>query len=341
MVMKVHLEPAGVFSPAMVRIARALSTHHPSHVKIVNDRRDADLLILYVIGLDAVEFVSHLPPTQKVAVIQCCLYPGAPTYHQWHPLWRRASLVMSYYNLLTNSQDVGFRFYHSPLGLDPAFANSIEGGDTGGSGTGSPRLPLVITCGRVSGPGCEAIEEVWQAAHIAQHRVIHLGPPDIQGIRDPTTRYPHVSFTQPHDKALANLYLSARWVAALRHVEGFELPAIEGLVCGARPILFDQPDLRYWHTGSSIAFVPDVTGEPLVATLAALFATGYNPVTTHERYRARARFDWVSICAGFWSHVAMSERDGTGPPPAQYGSRMGKGKRRVLVPQYNDDEVFI
>lgn len=310
MVMKVHLEPTGIFSPAMLRIARALTRHAPPHVKVVSDRRDADLLILYVIGLDAVEFVTHLPSTQKYAVVQCCRCADQiVTGREWHPLWKGAAVVMSYYDMHDLASDVGFRFYHSPLGVDPVFA-------TTDADLNDPRLPLVITCGRVHGTDAEAIEEVWQAAHLTQHRVVHLGPPDIQGIRDPVNRYPHVTFAQPKDAALADLYLSARWVAALRHVEGFELPAAEGLVCGARPILFDQPALRYWYTGGSAVFVPDTNGEPLVHRLANLFTNRYKPVTSHERYRARARFDWPSICEGFWSQVAMSDRDGAGPPPA-------------------------
>jgi glycosyltransferase involved in cell wall biosynthesis len=314
--LKVHLEPTGMFSPAMVRIARALARHAPPNVKVVDKRKDADLLVLYVIGLDAVEFVSQLPAHQHVAVVQCCLYPGVlGKYRPWHPLWKRAKLVWSYYDLIAQSQEVGFRFYHSPLGLDPAFANTDPA-------VNDPRPPLVVTCGRVSGPGCEAIEEVWKAALLADHQVIHLGPSNVVGVS--RADYPNVSFVQPKDPALADLYLSSRWVAALRHVEGFELPAAEGLVCGARPILFDQPALRHWYTGNCAVFVPDVAGASLVNTLASLFNTGYNPVTEHERYRARARFNWADICEGFWSQVAMSELDGTGPPPPVNGYRRYK-----------------
>ena len=48
------------------------------------------------------------------------------------------------------------------------------------------------------------------------------------------------------DKTLAKYYSQCEFVSGLRRIEGFELPVIEGLLCGARPICFDIPDYRHW-----------------------------------------------------------------------------------------------
>jgi hypothetical protein len=308
----------------MVRIAKAIAHHVPPHVKVVDTRDKADLCVLYVIGLDAVAFAAHLKSLgKKYIVVQCCLHPAiADKYQSWFPLWKGASVVWSYYDLHTLASDVGFRFLHSPLGVDPPFL-SAPSDDAHG-----PREPLVITSGLVSGEGAEAIEEVWRAAAIINHRVVHLGPPGIVGIS--STDYPHVTFQQPNDSVLAALYSRARWVAALRHVEGFELPAAEGLVCGARPVVFDQPAMRHWY-GPLATYVPDTHGEPLVSKLVSALSA-YRPVADHDRYRARARFNWSDICASLWEQVELSKLDGTGPPPVVGGYRRARTSDFNLSP---------
>lgn len=320
--MKVHLEPTGQYSTAMVRIAAALRQHLPSGYTEVRDRKDADLCVMYVIGLDAVPFASQLlRDGKRYAVVQCCLRLDAGTtytFREWAPLWKGAAVVWSYYNLFNQANEFGFRFFHSPLGVDDIFLSSICDDTI----LLYDRAPSVLTMGYVSGPGAEPIEEVWAAASHLHIPVTHVGPRQVHGIG---RTYHNVTFTQPNDRTLMEHYARVRWVAALRHVEGFELPAAEGLVCGARPIVFDQPAMREWYNSFPI-YVPDLSGTELISVLVDTFNNRYVPVEQHERLKARARFSWPNICGSFWSQIQLSCRDGLGVPPQP--TDMSYGRRR-------------
>jgi glycosyltransferase involved in cell wall biosynthesis len=108
------------------------------------------------------------------------------------------------------------------------------------------------------------------------------------------------------DDRLATLYSRCRYVSGLRRGEGFELPVIEGLACGARPVCFDVPCYRDWFDGHAI-FVHEVSPEQLVPELVEVFRREPAPVTPEERDAVLARFDWSRICSRFWQLVLEPE----------------------------------
>lgn len=299
--MRAHVAPLGLHSPAMVRIANALDSHAPPGVHITTSLKNADLIIIYVIGADAMSWVhEHLDlDRQHYAVVQCCFKTAGGALKDWCKFWRRAVAVWSYYDLGAYAETEGFVFHHAPLGLDPEFVNyNVLGEHTN----------RIITTGCVSGreAGAEPIEDVWEAATALGVSVTHVGPPSVVGLDNPAKWSNLISFCQPTDKQLAKLYGTSRWVAALRHAEGFELPAAEAIACGCRPICFNQPSMLRWY-GNLARYVNDRSGDPirlqreigahLMDTVLA------NVVTFHERAVARARFDWSRIVPPFWSSI--------------------------------------
>jgi glycosyltransferase involved in cell wall biosynthesis len=162
-----------------------------------------------------------------------------------------------------------------------------------------------MTSGYVSGPGAEAIEEAVMAAERAGLTSLHLGPKNVAGM----TQRPFMWRTTQgiDDERLAALYRRTSWVSGLRHVEGFEMPAIEGLACGARPILFDRPDMRQWY-GDLAVYVPECSRDDLIDCLIPILESPPAPVTKEERTRALRRFNWQRIAAGFWSALEQKAR---------------------------------
>jgi len=301
---KIHLNPVGLYSPAMMRIATALKAHAPSWVSFVENPSQANLRVLYVIGDDAVSGCEAIRAVGQKYVIVQCFPPGADTPEARAAFgdldlidtWRNAEFVWSYHDMSGLSRRHGFPFYHAPLGLDAEFMAELPL---------PQRSRKVITMGHVSGPLAEAIEEVWTAAQFEGVKGMHIGPGSVGGMRQPFSwRSTDGAIT---DEALSHEYGSAQWVAALRHLGGFELPAAEGLACGARPILFDQPDMRHWY-GESAVYVPECSGDQLVGLLRTVFRGDYVPVTTQERRAARDRFSWRRIATGFWSTM-ITARD--------------------------------
>lgn len=271
-------------SVAMHRVAQALRVRAPKGVQIVRTPQDVDLQVLHAIGPDAIENVV----APRVAVIQYCLHTAhGPA--SWTTLWRRAELTWSYFDL-RDLLPAGARFYLAPLGVDPVFR-----------GNGAARYVGVVTSGYDSGPQAEAIEEVADAALRAELSVYHVGPEEVAGMA-PRHERTWQSGQSIADEDLARIYGCARWVSGLRRVEGFELPVIEGLACGARPIVFDRPDMRRWYEGHAV-FVPECAGPELVERLVAVFDALPEPVSLGERRAVLAKFDWGVIAGEFWRQV--------------------------------------
>lgn len=287
--MKVFLEPTGLHSYAMVRVARALAFHAPESVEIVATAEQADLRIVHVIGLGS---FADVDTEQPHVLIQYCLRTteyGAET-EKWIPTWQKARLVWSYYKL---GAIPGVNVYYAPLGVDPTFREMHPNGELRDIGC--------MTSGYVSASCAEAIEEVAIAANLAGMKVVHLGPEDVQGMRDKPPSWSSVNGLS--DVQLSGYYRRSLWVSGLRHGEGFELPVLEGLASGARPIVFDRADMRSWYERHAV-FVPECHGRKLIAHLLDIFKHDPVPVSRRERDLALARFDWSVIAKHFWEKLS-------------------------------------
>jgi hypothetical protein len=104
------------------------------------------------------------------------------------------------------------------------------------------------------------------------------------------------------DMELAYYYAQSLYVSGLRRVEGFELPAAEGLLCGARPILYDQPHYRKWYDGLAV-FIPEESREKVTDSIETVFRSEYKPVQPSEIEEAKRRFNWQTIVTGFWERI--------------------------------------
>jgi len=267
----------------MRRVGDALRRYAPPTVTIANDPGDADLQICHVIG----GYPRSLVRTKSYAVIQYCWKTNpAREVQDWQSFWQGARLVWSYYGDLP----VHGRFYHAPLGVD---------GDVF-KGNGADR-DGVVTSGFLTGPGAEAIEEVALAADHLRMKVFHLGPAAVAGAKwRPSPRWRAALGIS--DASLAKEYGRARWVSGLRYVEGFELPVLEGLACGARPIVFSRSDMKQWYAGHAV-FVEECSGSALVEQLLPILSGPWYAVTEAEREIVLRRFDWKTIAEGFWKEI--------------------------------------
>jgi hypothetical protein len=292
--MKICVRPTGLHSRAMLRVADALQKHAPSGLSFVREPEDADLQVLHVIGPDA---LTELRAQRYVCIQYCRTAMHADDgsnqpvgEHAYTSMWENAEATWSYYDLRGQCP----RFYFAPLGVDAEFLKDYdeEYRDLG-----------IMSSGFVSGPGAEAIEEVAMAGWMLEMDVVHLGPPEIDGMK----------VTPPHgwralfnisDRVLAQYYRRCRWVSGLRHAEGFELPVLEGLMCGARPIVFDRVDMRQWYDGHAV-FVPECSGVELVNKLTVVMCEEPFPVTADERATLLRRFSWKPIAQGFWEQVLI------------------------------------
>jgi len=299
------------------RIERALAQNAPQNAppnveivpagtvgyqfEVTEAERRSDLVLLHVGGrwtqvMNRVRRLNDagIPYAVLQLVIRGTQHPDTA---DWLDLWRGAAFVWSYYDLESMVREDGHdpdgvTFYRSPLGVDPAFAPSAPSG---------VRHYLAFAEG--DNPERDSLTQIHRAVRRENGRMIHLGPFRLEG----PARANRVEWrTNVTDEELVALYNQAQWVTGLRTVEGFEMCAAEGLMCGARPILFDRKHHRDWF-GDLAEYIPEDTTDLMVQWLRELFAEGPRPVTAEEYAEARERFAWEPIAKGFWDAVQTWE----------------------------------
>jgi glycosyltransferase involved in cell wall biosynthesis len=316
-----YLDPIPKLSIAMRRVAVALAATAPAWARVVRDVDSADVQLLHPVALNAMKHVK----ARRYAVMMHCLSQEqqnggnvpiiAPKrLEPWSALWSRALAVWSYYPIAdryawarksalvrgqftTSEPDrkVGPHLYFAPLGVDTSTFTLPK--------AQARREFGILTTGYVSGPEAEAIEEAAVAAYRAGLTTVHLGPSEIGGM---TAKVPGWSAVNGvSDEELAAIYQRCRWVSGLRHGEGFELPVLEGLASGARPICFDLPCYRQWFNGYAV-FVPEASGDALIESLTAVMEHDPEPVSEDERERVVATFDWLTLARGFWQTLELA-----------------------------------
>lgn len=284
--MKVYLDPPQVASPSLRRVADALTRYKPDDVEIVHDRQEAELVVLHVIGRQD-QSLEEASQVMDYAVIQYAVRSTLrPHTGSWLPLWRNARLVWSYYDLpyLCQEDEVSFwfPFYYAPLGVDEVFHKR-----------GLFKNFMIATSGQSY--LTESVRECIKAARGFELSIFHLGS---ELKFDDVVCRSGIS-----DEELAVFYEQCLYVSGLRRIEGFELPAAEGLLCGARPIMFDRPHYRQWFNDFAI-FIPETPRDQTINDLIQVFSKAERlPVTDEEIAAAREIFNWETICKGFWERV--------------------------------------
>jgi len=278
-------------SLAMHRVAQALEATAPEWATLVRDRDAADVAVHHVIGLTGWDeaLAAGRARGQRFAWVQYCLRTTEDSRPEaWLPMWREAALVWSYYDLAAHvgaadGDDLPFRFYHAPMGVDGrVFSPSWRG-----------HAYEIGTSGYVA--ESEGVREACEAVRRVGGRQFHLGPDLGFG---PEVRWA----TGLTDGAVASYWSACRYVAGLRRGEGFELPALEGLACGARAVCFDAPHYREWF-GEHAEYVPEAAADEVADALERLLRGPYREVTRAERDHVAQAFDWASIATGFWQEL--------------------------------------
>lgn len=278
-----------------MRIANALTRYKSENVTIVGTIAEADTVVLYVIGADTQQTVADLKlVNKKYIIVQCCLKGTALSIPSWVEIWKSASLVWSYYDLSEYGLD---NFYHAPLGIDDVFKPEV------GDVLDSERDIAIVSSGFMAYPS-EAIEEVANAALRLGQRVVHVGPKHISGMNSRSEK--SWEAVQPDDRELAKIYSRSRFVSGLRFMEGFEMPVIEGLSCGAIPIVFDRPETRQWFSDFSY-LIPECSGRELEDILVGIMNTSVSSNWYHSPNAIETArngvFNWKNIVEGFWSRI--------------------------------------
>lgn len=278
--MNVYLKPQ-TESLGIHRVSDALAKYKPSDVEIVNERKRADLVIIHVIGRREHvqrEVAQIRKRGQKYVIIQYVLKSSMnPDERDWEDIWKGAEIVWSYYPLNIRN------LYYAPLGVESdIFKESFIERDF-----------IIATHGKHA--LSESVKECVLASKAVGHRMFHLGHELRRG--NDITCLQDIS-----DITLASLYSRCEFVSGLRRIEGFEQPVLEGLLCGARPIVFDRPEMKRWYNDIA-EFITEGTREEVTEQLIQLFKKGARPVKDWEKQFVRETFNWKSIIRNMFSSI--------------------------------------
>lgn len=300
--MKIYLQPDS-YSRGIVRVADALMKYKPDNVELVLHAQDADFEIIHVTGRrDTVERrIAHLKAKGKpYAMIQYCLRSTkAPHTKDWLNLWKGARVVWSYYDLFKLLDDDRvcdlidlnlkpvFNFYYQPLGVDPTIFYERETGHKDKTYTIAASSQHALS---------EGVRECVFATKEAGKRMFFLGHALRRG-DDIVCR------TKLTDDQVAEYFSDSKFVSGLRRTEGFEFPVIEGALCGARPIVFDRPEMKKWYSEFAI-FINEGSREEVIAELVRIFSIPESfKMNEIEKEQIRKRFDWERIITNFWKQI--------------------------------------
>lgn len=278
--MKIYVDTK-INSRGIQRVPHALKKYKPDWVEIATTPEEADLVVFHVNGR-----LKHLKAAIKkhnkpYAVIQYCLKSTMnPDPLDWTDVWRKAKVVWSYYDLpykwLMN-------FYQAPLGADSNIFKIKE-----------IKTDYTVCTTGISYLS-ESVREVFMAAREVGVKVAHLGP---------DLGYEGVDYyTDLEDWQVADLYNRCVYISGLRRAEGFELPVAEGILCGCRPILFDQPHYRQWFDYPLATFIPEQPREKVIESLVQLFSHPYTSKEWWSYKEMQERFNWDTIIKGFYQHL--------------------------------------
>lgn len=267
---------------AIQRIVSNLKLYAPRFIDFVDKEEDADIVIIYAYGQRrGVKYHSErlLNKGKEYSIVQLCLRNTTnPRTEDWMPIWYKSKLVWSYYNLPNLIEEDGntanpFPFYFSPLGVDATVFKETK----------CEKKYLVGICSH--GMSRESLAEVMEAAKQVGGEVFHFGRKDKPFITD---------------KELALMLSQCKYISGLRRHEGFELPIIEGALCGARPICFDITQYRQWFHTLAI-FIPQRHPRHVVEDLVKIFRMPDKPVTDIEKFNVARWFNWRNIIEGYWN----------------------------------------
>jgi glycosyltransferase involved in cell wall biosynthesis len=264
---------------AFKRISQALRAYAPDWVQWVNDASAADVALVHVVGPGEVEVLERM--TIPHVIFQQCYYTASADVVDYPQYWARSLLTASFHDL-PKYTDRAFPYYGMPWGADQYVFHPLR----------RARTEKVLATGHVA--ETEAIDKLFEAARRTGTVMHHTG----QDFGWDGNHYRHHQWLS--DKELAWLLNSVEYVSAMRFTEGFELMAIEGLFCGARPLIPAGCDTYNWYREHAI--VVETTGD-LVGNLATALATPPTPVSRDEYAVLVEKFAWENILARFFGRV--------------------------------------
>jgi len=257
----------------------------PDNIEFVESVDNADYKIVHIIGENELNLCY---PFEKTIPFFYCFLTGSlyPTMF-WRDVVKNVPLVLSYYPLNEWFEEK-FNFYRTPLGVDVnIFKRDYR----------RQKENAVLSTGYVS--ETERIEAFYKAFSMLGYKVFHVG-------KDFSFGKNFVYFENVNTEVIVDLYNRSKYVNAIRVVEGYEIGAIEGGLCGARPICLNNNIYSYWYEDFPIYIKDDgfmTDDEVAEAIIIAVLNDKRKEVTEGEMDWLRNRFNIERVYTDLWRNI--------------------------------------
>jgi len=214
----------------------------------------------------------------------------------WLENFKQAEMVYGYYPLhkFIGEDDMKeINYVRQPWGVDNTIFYRM------------PEVKKQFTCvatGYVA--QTEALLELYRACKAVGGKLLHIGGSLDREVGLLNPMY-YERICNVSDDDMRRAYNSAYWVSGLRRVEGYEIPALEGFVCGAQPICFNIEDFYPYWFGDFANFIPQGSVDDTTEALAKLFSV--QPLINSKKIEEiKNKFDTEKLSRGFWDVLIQS-----------------------------------
>jgi len=284
------------------RISKNLRKYSPSSIEFVNSYEESDFVILHHQYLEDLDW--YLNNCKKPMIFLLSELQQNKSYfndffsnpllkmtYTFHPLE-----ILGYTNPNQNTRHI-----YAPWGFDEEIFNIDDV-----KAVNSKRDNTIIC---FSFYDSEHLSEIYDSCRLTGGKMLHTDFRFHQFLRQGRVfdeKY-HMFKEWISDEELIKWYLSCKFVSGTRSGSGFELPIIEGAVCGAKPICFDSIYYRKWFNEFAL-FIPE--GEydiDMTNNVTKIFNNSENTkMTVNEIKEVRNKFGWQTIATNFWKEVLQS-----------------------------------
>jgi glycosyltransferase involved in cell wall biosynthesis len=271
------------------RINKNLKQFAPPWAEFTKDPTQADVQILDVIGKGSLEFIKN---DNLIMFQHCYLTTETSDPAFWYPIFSSAKLVASYIDIPKLLGRDDFNFLRTPWGVDPNSFFSL--------GPVHKHFDVLST-GYVS--STESIQEAYNAVVRLGGHMVNIGHNFKFG-----RGFSHAENIS--DAELRKLYERSRYVIGLRKMEGYELPILEGLLCGTRGICYNSDHYTHWF-GDLVEYIEE---DPLSLCgveyskvvedqIYNIISEPYREVTKEEKELVINKFSWENIYKRIWKEL--------------------------------------
>lgn len=251
------------------RVRQQIQATSPEWAEIIIGEGMADAQIILAIGASGMSDLVERTPTVMLQLCYESAHGGTKEF--WDEIWSKCLMVGSYFNLKAPN------FIRFPMGYDPSMFYRDD--------NVSKRYDAIVF-GDMEGP--EEIKSVVEAFDVVAH---------ISGV-DLGLGIGYITYNNIPDDRLRSIYQQSKYCIGLRHVEGFEMPIIEGAACGCIPITFDLECYRHWFDGMALFLDPDGDIRKQLSEI-----DGFSAQKTHSEDRVK-KFEQQTAWKPFWDKLA-------------------------------------